>query len=192
MDTTTIVTTALSTGLATAILNQGIGWWRDSRKDNVVTEREARYLAVRLAVLLEGFALDCADAIADKELHDSSEGHAGRRHGTIPELAAYPDGDWRALTPNLMGRCLSLRNELKLSDGHIAFWEDIGERDSIPQEAVQQTGKCGYRAWLLATDLRKEYHLGTFDPLSVSAWDVVATLRTNYDQAMNEISRRRT
>jgi hypothetical protein len=187
MDTSTILATAFSTGLATAILNQAIGWWRDSRKDHVATAREARYLAIRLAVLLEKFSLDCADSIADYELHTDFDGYAGKSRGTIPDLPEYPEGDWRVLSAELLGRCLSLRNELRLSDGHIGFWEDVGYRECIPAECAQQTGKCGYRAWILAKDLRAEYQLGPFDTKDVSQWDFVATLREKYDDAIREI-----
>lgn len=187
MEFSTILTTALSTGLATAILNQGIGWWRDSRKDHAVTEREARYLAIRLAVLLERFALDCADSVAAFEMHSEFDGYAGRASGTIPKLPEFPDGDWRALNANLLGRCLSLQNEIKLSDGHIGFWEDVGYRECIPSECAQQTGKCGYRAWELARDLRGVYELGPFDTKNVSQWDFVETLKRMYDQKLLEI-----
>lgn len=189
MEASAIVTTALSTGVATALFNQGIAWWRETRKDNSAIEREARYLAIRLAVLLEDFAIVCADAISDQELHRSSEGAAGRPHGVLPELPPYPEGDWRVLDPEFLGRCLTLRNELKLSDGQINFWEDVGERDCIPQEFDEQAGKCGYRAWVLASDLRGHYRLAAFDPRN-TAWDIVETLRSHHDAAVKRIRER--
>lgn len=186
MEWSTIFATALSTGLATALLNQGIGWWRETASQKSTLERDARYLAIRVAVILERFAIDCADAIADQDLFSSSSGHAGRRHATIPKLAEYPsDADWKALRADLLASALTLRNEISLSDSKISFWEEI-DRDCIPGECKQQCGKCGYIAWLLAADLRSHYALGDFEPHRTS-WDVVKVLRREHDRALKDV-----
>ena len=47
MNIGTILTLAFSTGLLTAIFNQGIGWVRDAQHERSATGRNARYLAIR-------------------------------------------------------------------------------------------------------------------------------------------------
>jgi len=180
MELSAILTLAFSTGLLTAVFNQLIGWSREARHERLGTERDARYLAIRLAVILERFTIDCAEAIAAQDMYNQSDGNAGAAHGTLPDLPPYPDeADWKALEPDYLARALTLRNELPLSDKAIAFWEDI-DRDCIPGECDQQCGKCGYMAWLLAADMRQHYHLGVFDP-KYTSWDIVKTLKPLYD-----------
>ncbi len=185
MELSTILAFAFSTGLATAVFNQLIGWWREARHERQTTTRDARYLAIRLAVILERFAIACAERVADQDMYRQSEGHAGAQHGALPELPPYPDeADWKFLAPDLLARVLTLRNELPLSDAKIAFWEDI-DRECIPQEYDQQAGKCGYMAWALAADMRRHYRLGVFDPRQTS-WDIVKVLKALHDEALRK------
>jgi hypothetical protein len=177
------MTLALSTGFVTAALNQGIGWWRESAQRRGSTTRDARYLAIRLAVVLEEFAITCADWIGDNDMFRDSAGHAGKRHGSIPELAPYPDEPvWTTLTPAFLARVLTFRNEVTLADKAIEFWADV-DRECIPGETDQQCGKVGYIAWVLAKDMRKHYGLGAFDP-SKTSWDVVKVLKPLHDKAL--------
>lgn len=180
---TAVLAFAVSTGFVTAVFNQAIGWLRETAQSSRSTTRDARYLAIRLAVLLEQFAITCADYISDNDLFRQSDGNAGAPHGSVPELPAYPDEpDWKALAPNLLARALTLRNEVSMADGAVAFWADIGERESIPGECDDQCGKIGYVAWSLARDMRGQYRLGEFDP-SKRSWDVVELLKTRHDAA---------
>jgi len=71
-----ILTFAISSGVVTAIMNQGILWWREAQHDSASTKRDARYLAIRLAVMLEKFAIQYADRIADNEMYRDNDGYA--------------------------------------------------------------------------------------------------------------------
>jgi hypothetical protein len=137
----------------TSLFNPLISWFREHKHEQLASTRGARYLAIRLAMMLEGFAIECADAIAAQDMHNQSERHAGAAHGALPDLPPYPDeADWKVLEPQFLARALTLRNELRLSDKMIAFWADI-DRECIPQECDQQCGKCGYMAWELAAHI---------------------------------------
>jgi hypothetical protein len=186
MEITAILTLAFSTGLLTAVFNQSIGWWREAQHERRAAMRAAGYLAIRIAVMLERFAIDCAEHISTQDMYRQSEGHAGASHSTLPDLPPYPDeADWKALEPELLVRVLTLRNELPLGDRAIAFWEQI-DRECIPRACDLQCGKCGYMAWVLASDLRRHYHLGAFDPKQTS-WDIVKTLKTLYDEELQRV-----
>ncbi|MGB5086083.1 MAG: hypothetical protein WBO09_16120 [Methylocystis silviterrae] len=189
MELSTILTLSFSTGFMTAVFTQAIGWVREARHEKLAAGRDARYLAIRLAVILERFAINCAENIVAQDMYRESGGHAGIRHSTLPDLPPYPDeADWKALEPDFLARALTFRNELPLADKAIAFWEEI-ERDCIPQECDQQCGKCGYIAWVLAGDMRRHYNLGAFDPKQAS-WDIVNTLKPLHDEALERASER--
>jgi hypothetical protein len=141
-------------------------------------KRDARYLAQRLAIILEKFAVDCATSISENDMHDSSGGHAGTRHMSLPAIASFPaEADWKAIAPDLMDRVLSMPNELALASQAISFWWDVvGDEDSMQTEANEQAGECGLKAWLLAVDLRKRCGIPA-STLPETAWDFVETLR---------------
>src|SRR4051794_15507736 len=113
---------------------------------------------MRLAVILETFAMECANITVDNHLYSQSEGHAGTAHTTLPPAPKYPDdANWRSLDPELSARALSLPNELSLSDGAIAFyWQvDPSDRGALLGICSAQAGKSGYRAWQLAAETRR-------------------------------------
>jgi hypothetical protein len=153
-------------------------------------KRDARYIAHRVAIILEKFAVDCADVILDNDLHSQSEGHAGKRHLSLPTLGSLPaDADWKALPPRLVDRVLSMPNELALADGAILFWWDVvGDEDCMQTETDQRAGACGLRAWLLATDLRKQYKIPA-SSLPEIGWNFVDTLREKDEAARKTAAR---
>ncbi|MFI5022840.1 MAG: hypothetical protein ACHQRJ_14470 [Alphaproteobacteria bacterium] len=177
--------------LTSGVLASGINliWQHFSRRESY--RRDARYLAQRLAVILEKFAIDCADIIAGNELHRTSDGHAGVRRLALPTLAAFPaDADWKAVDSALAGRAVALPNEIALADHKILFWWDVvGDEDCMETEADQQAGMCGYRAWNLAADLRMRHGVPASD-LTDRAWDFVATLQKQHEAAMKSLEAR--
>lgn len=178
-----IIKLVLSTGIFTALINQGITWLKDWRKDKEINERMAQYSALRIAIDLEAFAISCAKAISDSNFFSQTDGHAGSQHSKIPSLLEYPkDIDWRLIERSLCERTLALRNEIELCQGEIDFWYEI-DYECIPSACCEQTGTCGYRAWKLANDLRKFYKLSSFDPRQIS-WDIEAILKDIHDKAL--------
>ena len=175
---------ALTTGLVTALFNQGIGWFRDWRKESTVTIRDATYAAMRIAVLLEAFAMECASLIEENAFAEKSGGPSTQK---LPSLSEYPtDIDWKSLDSSLAAQSLSIRNELRLSVRTIAFWS--GEEPAeIPSVCSNQAGKCGYRAWQLATALRRHYKLPSFDPTQ-GYWDLVGTLQKRHDAVIKAVT----
>jgi hypothetical protein len=87
----------LKISASSSVLTASIGWGLNHVFVNrVAHKRDARYLAQRLAIILEKFAVDCADIIADNELVNSSEGAAGKRHLVLPILRPFPaEADWK-------------------------------------------------------------------------------------------------
>ena len=154
-----VLKVASSTGVITAIVTQFLGWLIDRAKSNRSARKEGTYLAARLAVAFENFAIRCAEQIADNDMFRQSEGHAGRSHGTLPSLEAVPtQANWTTLDPTLLSRSLSLPNELLLGERMIAFWSEVDPDPSLARSVCDaQAGTCGYRAWKLARELRERY-----------------------------------
>jgi hypothetical protein len=175
-----VVGTGLLSSLATAILTLTWGWWT-KRSEN---KRNAAYLAIRLVVILERFAIDSNALITDQTLYDQSGGEYGANAHTLPDLETFPEEQsWITLQPTLLARVLTFPNELRLSNLAVASW--TGSEDVI-QEALNQCGKLGYRAWALAHDLRTQYRL-PFDPAS-NLVAVAKVLKRRHDETLRRIA----
>ena len=174
---------ALSTGIVASIVTQGLAWAIDRWKTKHDAETEATYLAARIAVTLESFAIKCANQIGDNDMFRMSDGHAGRAHGKLPEMDDFPSkANWTVLDPSLLARSLSMQNELNLSDRAIAFWFDVDPDPALVRNACDgQAGTCGYRAWKLAGDLRGRYKLPDFSSDHFSR-DTVKMLKKYHDR----------
>jgi hypothetical protein len=178
----------LAAGVTAAVTTQVFTWYREHRRDKATDGRAASYSALRLASLFEEFAIACADAISDTNMSLSSEGHAGRLHTKLPILPPYPeDMDWRALDVSLAAKALAIRNELVIAQQGIDFWYDV-DHECVPDACLNQLGVCGYRAWLIAAELRHQYKIPLFDPRQFG-WDVEKCLKDRYDLAMKEKSK---
>ena len=179
---------ALGTGVVATIVTQGFAWAIERWKSNKLSKQEGTYLAARIAVTLEQFAIRCAEQIADNEMFRTSSGHAGRSHGTLPSINNFPPGaNWATLDPRLLARSLSIPNELMLANRMISFWADIDpDPPTVWNACDAQAGKCGYRAWRLADDLRRRYRLPDFVPKDFS-WDSIKALKDRHDREVARI-----
>ena len=120
-------------------------------------KRNRRSLAIRLAVVLEKFAEDCASNIDDERLYLESKGLFGSLCDGIPELMPYPsDADWKLLNPNLLDRVLSFEPDLLSSEQQILFFDKAcGPPDHDTR--IEECCRCGNLAWELATELRHRH-----------------------------------
>ena len=183
---------ALGTGVIATIVAKTFDWLVDRYKAERLAEQDAGYLAARIAVILEQFAIKCAEQIGENNMYRASDGHAGHAHGMLPALADFPpEANWALLDPGLLSRTLSLPNELILADKRIAFWNDVDPDPSLLRNACDaQAGTCGYRSWRLASDLRSRYRLPDFSPRDFS-WDPMATLKEHHDGELARIAAER-
>lgn len=165
---------ALSAGVATAAFNQSVSWLRDWHKDRRGRKLDAQYSALRLAVILEAFALECATQLAEYDMYETSGANAGTLHTTLPKLKSYPeDLDWRLLDTELAARALTLPVEISFGEQGIAFmFEATSDPDSVAQECAEKTAVYGLRAWKLAAALRSRYGFPAFERTH-SGWDAI-------------------
>jgi hypothetical protein len=170
------------TGVVAATLTVGLNWLVARRTEHAKLERDARYLAIRVSVVLERFALDCAEFAGDNDLHRRSDGAAGQHRASVPSIAAYPtDADWKALPQDLLAECLSLPTEIEQTSRGIDFVSDVAP-DDAPAACDEACAALGLRALDLAKRLRGRYG---FPPLksSDSEYDLTASLQAHFDDA---------
>lgn len=178
-----ILKLALSTGVVAALVSPLFGLLRDWIRDREAAKRDGRYLALRLAVIFEGFAIACADLISanddQREIFKVPEVGCSQ----LPPLGEYPtDADWKSLDPAFSAQALAFRNELAISVSTVQAMLRLDEL-SASGECDMQAGKSGFRAWELATNLRHAYSLPEFD-LQHTPWKFVELLKKYHDQAM--------
>jgi hypothetical protein len=180
-----ILKLTLGTGFVTSALNHFAGSYLEGRKERRSVRRDSRYLAIRLAVILERFAIDCADIIAENNSFLTPNGFLGRRDSQLPTLQEYPsDIDWRSFEPELSVRIFSLPNEVSVSQGVISFADRLaGGPDGSPSDTTNQAGLCGHRALHIANDLRERYQLPPFR-MAWPQWDVPTILKEAHDKAL--------
>ncbi len=149
----TYATIALSSGVIAASLGQWIQSYRESRG----RKRDSTYLAIRVAVVLEKFAADCAHNISAFQADKKSGGRVGFESDSLPDLPPYPDNlSWPLVDPELCERVFSFRNELILLERNLATMSEI-EPGAVTQLCYEYAGKVGRQAWYLAKSLRKHH-----------------------------------
>ena len=108
----------VSAGVGSALVQSLMPIYRDRR----TRRKQAAYMAMRLAVVMENFAWACANFIQDNHTaRTPPDEEYPAWEIALPELLAYPeDADgWRAIAPKLAGRVFGLRNKLHESKSTI-------------------------------------------------------------------------
>jgi hypothetical protein len=169
-------------GLTAAVVTHAGTWLRETSKDKAVREREAKYLALRLAVILEQFSFSCAGLLSDNKLARRSRGHSGTQRNIIPDLKEYPmDADWKSIDATLAERTLSFVNEVNISNDNINSFHQILNDEEIIDMCNQFCGLLGVRAWDIACDLRRVNKIRLWIPETVN-YDPLPLLREYRDK----------
>ncbi|WP_395675802.1 hypothetical protein [Inquilinus sp.] len=177
-----IAKTAIAAGIFTALFTQVVVWIRERLSAN----QRVRLLAVKLTIIFEKFAMDCASSISDNQLYNESDHAAGKENHRLPKMDELPSSeDWHSLKPELTARILFFPNEISNSNSSLDFLEDVEGPYDIPQACSIRCGLRGYRAWLIAGDLRRIYKLPPFDNSAVF-WDFAEVLLPLHKKA-NEL-----
>jgi|GEM_PF-2311287 len=137
----------------------GIKEWVQTHAER---KRVANYAALRVASILESFALACANKIDENNDYDSWFYQESKSNISLPQLASYPeDIDWKSLQPKLVAKSLSFPNEVMMGNQQIGFY--ASEPNACPDDGKDTSslicGAQGFRAWILASELRAAYNL---------------------------------
>jgi hypothetical protein len=145
----------VSAGVGSALVQSLMPIYRDRR----TRRKQAAYMAMRLAVVMENFAWACANFIQDNHnARTPPEAEYPAWEIALPELLAYPeDADgWRAIAPKLAGRVFGLRNKLHESKSTIRNIIEFNKAE-LGWVLDEQAASRGLEAWRMAIDLRKTY-----------------------------------
>ncbi|MBB5413889.1 hypothetical protein OKW38_005169 [Paraburkholderia sp. MM5496-R1] len=148
-----------------------------ARREAAKITRDLKYLALRIAFLLEHFTVACASSLLDAKNYDGSNGAIGTKLENLPELAAFPlDGDYSVFERPLLTQVLSFRLKVESANHSIAFEQNLsGEREA--HGACQAVClRMGLEASKLADAVRNAYHLAPFE-LETTLWDYKAYLK---------------
>lgn len=113
------------------------------RKEEAERRRHAKYLAVRVRLLLEAFVTDCALAAADIGDDDDTGGTSA----TVPSpVLAYPDVRWDSIDPDLMRQALELANDLAAAERTVDEVFAVVDSDAAHQTRQALLTPIGIRA----------------------------------------------
>lgn len=169
----------------TAALNQGSTWllalWQK--------KQSADFDSIRLAVALERFSYECASRISDEQTWRDSGGNGGGAFYELPPLIFPTDVTWKNLDLAMADRALVLENDLLRSASIIqGELEHLSAPEDKANEPREQAGLIGYRAHVLAQDLRAKYQPKR-KVTRLHAWDHVATLKLKHDEKIDDYRR---
>ncbi|MED5523826.1 MAG: hypothetical protein VX447_03610 [Pseudomonadota bacterium] len=153
-----LIATILTSALVSTIAGVAINAWLESRK----TRQATRLDALKIAIQLEGYSINCADKLADHNTAVSSEGHAGKKLGAVPNLPELKVavGILRPKKAAVANKLLIFPQEYAQAEQSAAFWWDVvGDPDCSTSETVNQTAKLGLKSLELAKDIREAFNL---------------------------------
>ncbi len=165
----------VSAGVGSALVQSLMPIYGDRR----TRRKQAAYMAMRLAVVMENFAWACANFIQDNHnARTPPDEEYPAREIALPELLAYPeDADgWRAIAPKLAGRVFGLRNKLYESKSTIRNIIEFNKAE-LGWVLDEQAASRGLEAWRMAIDLRKTYGI---EPVELE-WNYPDYLKTALD-----------
>ncbi len=171
-------------GIVAAVFTAGSNWFSTWYFSNRQQKQSADYDAVRLAIALERFAYECASLISDESTWYASQGSAGALFDEMPLLQFPAETVWKNLDSRLVDRVLTLDNHLVRANSVIRGEAEhlIGEL-ATAEEPAGQAGLMGYRAHVLAKDLRSKY-AAIHEPEKLHPWDYISVLKEKHDVKM--------
>jgi len=153
-DPATVVTSALVATCVGALLTA----WRDVRNEKRIT----RVDALRAAVAIEGYAIECAHTIADHENAESSDDYVGKRIRAVPALPDFTltVGLLQPRKAAIAHRLAVFPQEIKQAEQSAAFWWDVTADMEIARTAtVHGTARVGLEGLAIADELRAAFKL---------------------------------
>jgi hypothetical protein len=171
-----ILTLALTTGLCTAVFNQGFDWIKQTVQRRQEHKRAGKGLALKLVEMLTAYAQECNSRI-DYNRYDERTGTYGR-HSQMPTLPPYPDGPSELLPSRVAAGLQDLRNEVGEAVRDIKATSEIDGPEDAIDVATHRYAIVGYTGLKLAVRLRRHYRLGPYQAAGRSSF--ASDLRKHY------------
>ncbi len=174
---------AFSGGLLGALLNRFFDWRVHRRRGN--------YLAIRLSVMLEEYAVRCADMASEHDMAIGSGGSAGTVMGQIPSFHPLPEDEaYVQLSQPLLAEILQFPQERDMAEASAAQWEALlGTISDADNPYREHAVRLGSRAAVLAKRLRRQHGIAA-RTLASGLWDISTFLEQEMEKVV-EIDRKR-
>ncbi len=181
-------------GLCGVIVGASITWIKDSITQCKTRNRAARYLAIRVVILLDRYVEDCSVVACDPGEEVPYDGKPGSELMTQPRESILPfpnwpaDIDWKSIDDKLAYRLLSLHGDHEAATEAVnGAWEHAGPPDNaeVFRTQTETFGTLGVKAYDLTCELRRIYKLPSAQYRDW--WDPVEKIK----EAQRRLSQRR-
>jgi hypothetical protein len=143
-------------------------------------KREATYLAMRLAVILELFSVEINDRLTGIDFEKKAMGNFPSRDDfCFPSLGEYPSEEsWKLLPVKLADEVLKLPNLVRLGEQQLVAAESVyalfDDRPRWYLDKCDAMAGVGKEAMSVARRLREEYKLAAF----AEEWNIESGLNS--------------
>ncbi len=172
-------------GLIGVIVGAAITWLQAYWTNKQATNKNARYLAIRIVCILDKYLVDCAEVVKDDGLSFGQRTPDGCLAPQVkaPGPPVYPDDvDWKSIDPELMYQILSLPSEVEGGDRMIKATEDISgppDYESWFLERKFYYCQFGLMAYALSEKLAEKYKI---KKKTYNNWDPAADLKQEFEK----------
>jgi hypothetical protein len=156
VDWSSLVKTIVGAGLGSASVAARIAIFRERRQ----TRAKAGYMAMRLAAILEGYVMLCAEFHYQNDyLQPDPDPRCDTNWDhTLPELPAYPDDadGWQSINPKLANQTLGFRNKIQMDQWSLDWTRELTS-DELEHQITLVVTRLAIEAWDLAQSLRVKH-----------------------------------
>ncbi|WP_192562954.1 hypothetical protein [Pseudomonas gozinkensis] len=180
----------LGTGLLTVIITLSV----DKTFLLINNRKEKKHSSIRVAVILESYALTCSDFISGNEYfgqrYGLNEKSYDMTNGDRPVLQNFPtDINWKEIKPSLASRALSLNAEELMTNSLLSSLTDDEFGWDRLAEVHKIVGYNGYKAWMLANEFRADVSLPRAETLHLEKY-VEKHLNRYHEKSIKEANMR--
>lgn len=178
------------TGLLTVLITLSV----DKAFVLLNNRKEKKHSSIRVAVILESYALKCSDFISHNEYFAQRYGYDEKSYDMTsrdrPVLQNFPtDINWKEITPSLASRVLSLNAEELMTNSLLSSLTDDEFGWDALAEVHNIVGYNGYRAWMLANEIRADVSLPRAETLHLEKY-VEKHLNRYHEKSIKEANMR--
>jgi hypothetical protein len=163
-------------GLVGVFVGAFLTWFKDAWSDRRMRGRHARYLAIRIVCILDGYMKSCADVVYDDGLCEGQPNEQGfvEPQVPLPPTLTFPeDLDWKSIEHALMYRLLSMPSEIEAANHMIDAAWNYGDPEAHIEERQYQYAKLGLASFALTKEIRSKYDIPSKD---LGEWNPVKRL----------------
>lgn len=176
-------------GLIGVIIGSSISWFQSYWSNRRETNKNARYLAIRIVCILDKYLEECVAVVKDNGLSYGQRTQEGLLKSQVksPGPPIYPeDVDWKSINHELMFQILSFPSEVELGERMIIATLEITGPPDFEEWFLERRfyySQFGLKAYKLADDLSKRYRI---KKITYNDWDPVQDLKQELVEAVHK------